>query len=328
MDKASCRAGKKIWSDEGGNQSAAHMTRTSKIQFKRILIATDFSEASRNALRYAVAIARHHEARLHIVHVVSSVGYKMVGPDAEVRAAELAARELKELWDKLEGKDHTSGIELTLAVRQGDTSSELEDVIKKEGIDLAVLGTRGRIGLSKLMLGSVAEEIFRRVSCPVLTAGPESAWDWPQREAGAEKTILYATDFGGASLKALPYAVSIANRSGSKLILLHVIKFVGAEGQAPIVGNTLNTMEEDMRRSSVQRLKQLVVEDLKREPEIRVTFSLPVDGILSAAAGIEAGLIVLGLNRKTRLLPSGHLPSTIAYNVVVAAQCPVLTVRS
>lgn len=72
-----------------------------EIRFKRTLIATDFSDASRNALRYAAAIARHHEARLYTVHVVSSIGYKKVGPDAEVTAAEVAARDLRELWGQL-----------------------------------------------------------------------------------------------------------------------------------------------------------------------------------------------------------------------------------
>lgn len=66
------------------------------IQFKRVLITTDFSEASRNALRYTTAIASHHGARLYIVHVVSSAGYKMVGPDAEVQAAELCRTRIED----------------------------------------------------------------------------------------------------------------------------------------------------------------------------------------------------------------------------------------
>src|SRR5437016_9935940 len=127
----------------------------------------------------------------------------MVGPDAEVAAAEVAARDLKQLWGKLGAADESRGIELALIVRRGDVCEELEELVEKELIDLVVVGTRGRTGVSKVMLGSVAEEIFRKVSCPVLTVGPNSAWDWPQREVGAEKVILFATDFGDAALKAL-----------------------------------------------------------------------------------------------------------------------------
>lgn len=298
------------------------------IDFKRVLIATDFSEPSRNALRYATAIARHYGARLYIVHVVSSVGYKMAGPDAEVQAAELAAHELKALWDKSGASNQQPAVELQLVVRRGCVWDELEDLIRHEHVDLVVLGTRGRTGLSKVMLGSVAEETFRKVSCPVLTVGPISPWDWPQREVGAEKAILLATDFGDASIRALPYAVSIANRSGSRLILLHVAKFISDGGQVSYSGGTLTSVQEEIRETSIQRLKQLAPMDLTLEPEFRVTFSLPVDGILSAATSTAAGLIVLGVHHANLLVPSGHLPSATAYGVVIGAKCPVLTVRS
>jgi nucleotide-binding universal stress UspA family protein len=298
------------------------------IPFRRILIATDFSDASRNALRYAAAITRNHGSRLYIVHIVSSVGYKMVGADAEIQAAELAARELKELWNKLGGGDQSSAVELTLIVRRGEVCDQLEDLIQSEQIDLVVIGTHGRTGLSKVVLGSVAEDIFRNASCPVLTVGPSSDWDWPRREVGAEKAILFATDFGDASLKALPYAVSIANRSRSKLFLLHVAKLVTQTDQTPMFGSALERAEEECRESSVKRLKELIRDDLQIDHEIRVAFGLPVDRILGEVASSAAGLIVLGLHRKSRFIPSGHLPSTTAYEVVLGARCPVLTVRS
>jgi nucleotide-binding universal stress UspA family protein len=80
----------------------------------------------------------------------------MVGVDAEIQAAELAARELKELWSKLSGSEQPSPVELALIVRRGEVYDELEDLIQKEQIDLVVVGTRGRTGLSKMVLGSVA----------------------------------------------------------------------------------------------------------------------------------------------------------------------------
>jgi len=301
---------------------------TDSIELRRILIATDFSDASRNALRYAAAIARNHGARLYVVHVVSSVGYRMAGVDVEIYAAELAAHELKELWSKLGGSDQPSPVELEWIVRRGEVCDQLEDLIRKETIDLVVVGTRGRTGLSKLVLGSVAEEIFRKVSCPVLTVGPSSDWEWPQREVGAEKAILFATDFEAASLKALPYAVSIAHRSRSKLFLLNVMRLDQQMDQSPILGNAPEVAGERLHESEVKRLRELIADDLKIDHEIRVTSSPPVDGILSEAAHSAAGLIVLGLHRKSLFVPTGHLPSSTAYEVVLRAQCPVLTVRS
>lgn len=305
-----------------------NLVQSDSIEFRRILIATDFSDASRNALRYAAAIARNHRARLYVVHVVSSVGYRMAGVDVEIYAAELAARELKELWSKLGGSDQPSPVELELIVRRGEVCDHLEDLIKKETIDLVVVGTRGRTGLSKLVLGSVAEDIFRKMSCPVLTVGPSSDWEWPQREVGAEKAILFATDFGDASLKALPYAVSIAHRSGSKLLLLNVAKLDKQMDQTSTLGNTSDAAGQEPHDSGVRRLKELIADDPNVDYEIRVTSSPPVDGILGEAARSAAGLIVLGLHRKSLFVPSGHLLSSTAYEVVLRAQCPVLTVRS
>jgi nucleotide-binding universal stress UspA family protein len=252
----------------------------------------------------------------------------MVGPDAEVAAAEVAARDLKELWGKLGGADESRGVELVLIVRRGDVCSELEGLIHNELIDLVVVGTRGRTGVSKVVLGSVAEEIFRKVSCPVLTVGPNSAWDWPQREVGAEKVILFATDFGDAALQALPFAVSIADRSRSRLILLHVDTPLLQTDPTPIFGQSLDRVEEEIRGASQQRLAELISKNPQVESELRVKHGLPVDAILGEASTSAAGLIVLGLHRKSLLVPSGHLPSTTVYGVVVAAECPVLTVRT
>jgi nucleotide-binding universal stress UspA family protein len=138
---------------------------TPLIDFKRVLIATDFSDGARKALRYAAAIARKYNARLYVVHVLSSIGYRMVGDDAEIQASELATRELKQLWNQFAGSNDRSesDIEVVLIVRQGDVLTEVQDLISKENIHLVVVGTHGRSGLPKVMLGSVAESIFRHV---------------------------------------------------------------------------------------------------------------------------------------------------------------------
>ena len=190
---------------------------------------------------------------------------------------------------------------------------------------MIVMGTHGRTGFPKLTLGSVAENVFRKASCPVLTVGPNSPADWPEREMGAEKAILLATDFGDASLAALPYGASIANRSRSKLVVLYVNRPVPESPANSVFGD--ETVSEELRYAALQQLQKLLPGDLGIEPELRVTAGLPVDGILSEAAGNSAGLIVLGLHRRSLLVPAEHLPST-AYGVVIQARCPVLTVRT
>jgi nucleotide-binding universal stress UspA family protein len=301
------------------------MRQVSRItQFNRVLMATDFSDASRNALRFAAAIARVNNARLYIVHVISSVAYAMA-PEAEVQAADLAAPLLSGLLKNLDDAGERPPVEVALIVRQGDIAAQLHKLIREEKIDLIVVGTHGRTGFSKLTLGSVAEKVFREATCPVLTVGPKSPADWPARELGAEKAILFATDFANSSLAALPFAASIANRSRSKLVVLHVNGPVPESPNTSIFGD--ETVADELRQAAAQHLRELLPNDLLIEPEFRITVGLPVDGILSEAAGTSAGLIALGVHCRSLLVPAGHLPST-AYGVVIQARCPVLTVRT
>ena len=95
----------------------------------------------------------------------------------------------------------------------------LKSVIDEKKIDLLVLGTRGRTGIGKFFLGSVAEEIVRQAHCPVLTVGPHSPSE-PPRE-GRFRQILYATDFSEESLAAAPYAISLTRTSSSVNGLAH-----------------------------------------------------------------------------------------------------------
>jgi len=259
----------------------------------RVLVATDFSDASLNALRYSAAIARYYAARLYIVHVVSSLGYKLAGPGADVLAAEDATRDLRELWNRVAGNGER--IEVELIVRRGDVTAVLSDLIREERIDAIVIGTHGRTGFMKVAMGSVAEGIFRNSTCPVLIVGPNSSSDWPERQLGAEKAILIALDSRDASLKGLPYAASCASRSHSKLVLLHVAEPVPATVPS-IAGNRFTPGEEDLGRAVRQRLADFQGTDLSFESEVRVTYGLPVDDILSEAARTAAGLIVLGFS--------------------------------
>src|SRR5207248_11055703 len=123
----------------------------------------------------------------------------------------------------------------------------LERLIERHEIDLFVLGTHGRQGLSKLVMGSAAEEIFRRARCPVLTVGPKAARDPGNFENW--KTILFATDFSAGSLKALPYALSLAEENEAKLILLHLVPLDPVQDQ------------QDIERAVIERMEGMVPED-------------------------------------------------------------------
>ena len=190
---------------------------------RSILIATDFSEASEKALRYSLALARFYESKFCLAHVVSSLGLTMAGPDAIAACEEATSCEAAELEDSLIQAGALTGIQHKFIVRQGELWPELQGIIRQENADLLVVGTHGRHGIAKLFFGSIAEQIFRQASCPVLTFGPycdDRPWFGT---SSTPRTFLFATDFGPASLHGLPQAIAAANQFGAKLAFLSIV---------------------------------------------------------------------------------------------------------
>jgi nucleotide-binding universal stress UspA family protein len=200
-------------------------------------------------------------------------------------------------------------------LERGDFWSVISSIIQKNEIDLVVTGTHGRQGLKRLVLGSAAEKIYRRATCPVLTIGPQvpalSGSDWKL------KTILFPTDGSEVSRKALPYALSLAEENQATLIFLQLM---------PLVPYQFQESEEASARES---LRILVPEEAEAwcKPEFVVRFEFPVEGILRLAQERDVDLIVMGVTKSREIALQEHLPWPIASRVVAQARCPVLTVR-
>jgi nucleotide-binding universal stress UspA family protein len=287
------------------------------IQLKNILFATDFSAASNAAVPYAAELAKRYGAKIHALHVRPPVVNPMT-PPRSWKAVEEAAKIEAEQQTRALVKSF-AGIQPEILIEEGDLWSNLAKAIQEKKVDLIVMGTRGRSGVGKFLLGSSAEEVFRQAPCPVLTVGPHSPAKGPQ---GGEFTrIVFATDFSPESVAALPYAVSLAQECQAYLTLLHVV----AE---PKGGELVHAPE--LTRSFTQLLHNLVPSEAELwcVPEYVIERGEVAETILNVAAQSKADLIVLGVRQ-----PSGfpgaatHLPIAIAHKVVSHASCPVLTVR-
>ena len=191
-----------------------------EIGIHRVLAAIDFSPSSIKALNHAIEIARTYGATFYLAHVVSSIGYVMVGADALVASMDTAAQELRELEQRLSHTGALTGLPHEMLVCHGDIWQQLGQVVREQGIDLIVLATQGKTGLRKLALGSVAESVFQHALCPVLTVGPCAPADPPLN--GELSHILYPTDLSPESAKAAAYAVSLAREHGAELTVVHV----------------------------------------------------------------------------------------------------------
>jgi nucleotide-binding universal stress UspA family protein len=294
---------------------------SARVALRNILLATDFSHSSDAALAHAASIARRYDAKMFLAHVIRPDAYQLVPPEATTVALEQTRRYAEQQMASLLISGRLRDIPHQVLLGTGELWPVLSDLMSRHEIDLIVVGTHGRTGVRKLLLGSAAEEIFRMASCPVLTVGPkvETPADATLvRDPLSRRRFLYATDFTAHSERAAAYAVSLAQENQAHLTLLHVVKEaadVSEHNRARFVGFV------------TKRLRALLPDeaDLWCEPEIIVQFGEPADAILKVAAETKAELIALGV-RKAGTFP-GHLPPATAYKVVCQATCPVLTVR-
>ena len=289
---------------------------TKPVRLRNILYATDFSTASQAALGYALAIARRYDSQLFIAHVIRPDAFQAVPPESLPGVIEQVRRYSEQEMANLMISGCLRDVAHKVLLEQGPLWPVLNGMIEKNDIDLIVVGTRGRTGAQKLLLGSVAEEIFRLAKCPVMTVGPHVAGSAPLEEK--LRTIVYATDFTPASERAAAYALSLAQEHQTHLTVLHVVEDVDR-------ASTTNIAR--LREFFTKRLEKIVPPETELwcEPELAVAFGHPAEGVLEVARARKADLIVLGV-RGTAAFP-GHLPPAIAYKIVCQSNCPVLTIR-
>jgi len=281
------------------------------ISIKNILYATDFSRYSDAALPFALSIARKYGSKLFAVHVISLSPFASASPTQALQAlASQAVREAHQTMEQVQSR--WSSVPHETLLRKGDIWKELRRVVEEKEIDLVVCGTHGRTGVSKLLMGSVAEDIYRHAPCPVLTIGPSVVGE--PESLGDIHSILHSTDFSEESLAALPYVVSLAQENQARLYLLHV---------------TETPVSHMVERELASRLRSLIPSDaeLTCAPKPFVEFGEPAHKITEIAEELNVDLIILGPRRTARIPTVTHLPQSTAQYVVSRAICPVLTVR-
>jgi nucleotide-binding universal stress UspA family protein len=287
-----------------------------RISLTKILVTTDFSEASDRALDYAIALARRYDARIYLAHVITPDPFQFAEPQFAQATYEKVRQAAEEGITNILISGKLRGVPHEVLLEEGNVWPTLEKLIREHEIDLVVSGTHGRGKVQKMLIGSVAEEIFRRANPPVLTVGPAATGE-SQKEV-ALTHILLATDFGPGAEKAAAYAFSLAQEHNAALTLLHVVESA-----------TTYTEESVARQKAINevRMKKLMPEGAEDwcELQFRVTFGSAVQDILAVARQCQADLIVMGAKGRNSL--AGHAPLTIAYNIVTKATCPVLTVR-
>jgi len=286
---------------------------------KRIVFATDFSDASVPAFEEAVRLALEG-ADLLLVHAytVPSIGQPLaLSPgaydDVDRELKQNAERRLDELVNEAQKR----GARASGFVVFGDPYEAISRVAKSEGADLVVMGTHGRNAIARLVIGSVASRVIATCPCPVLTV---------RGSAPLTRRILVATDFSPCSEAAWQEALALAGRRGARLTLVHAY-------EAPTSLQTATVSPaayEEWDRKTVAAAKFRLASWLRQagrlaiEAESRVFSGPAEDAIVETAAALPAELVVVGTHGRRGL--DRLLMGSVSANVVARSRCPVLVV--
>ena len=284
---------------------------TTQIKLRNVLLATDLSEASMDATRYAISLAARYGGKLYAAHVISPDALALAHPEALDRILKETNDYTECTLDELLAPARRQGLPCEALVGVGDITNVLAEFVEKYKADLVVVGTSGRAGLGKVFLGSVAEEIIRDAACPVLTVGANASG----MTAQDIKSILCAIDFSQESLHASEYAFFLAQEHKAHLALLHV------------VGGSMDEPPSHAIQLLSQALRELVSLQggLFYEPEIVVTGGAVADRILEFAAERSAHLIIMGVRGVGAFASQASRFGSIAHAVIARSPCPVLT---
>ena len=297
------------------------------IEFKHVLCPVDFSESSNRSLDHAVALARWYESRLTVLHVAPTFEPMPVQGELGYPMQIVNPFTPEEVVAEMRRRLDVAGVppDAVVTARAGHVSTTIVDEAMASSADLIVMGTHGRRGFKRLLLGSVTESVLRDAPCPVLTVPPHAPAD--STRVVVFERILCPVDFSPSSLQALGFALDLARQSNGRLTLLNVVEWLAEE--EPVASAHFNVPEVrgQMRQDSDRRLHGLVAEESRTWCEIDnvVGFGRAHREILRTAEMKSADLIVMGAQGRGGV--GLALFGSTTQQVLRGAGCPVLTVR-
>ncbi len=298
------------------------------LEIRRILCPIDFSDASQHALDHAVAFARWFGSQITALHVSTPVFL----PNPPILFAEFPGGAMPSGADRqhLENRLREWLAPANAAGRQTDTLFDVGApaacILERAAslpADLIVMGTHGRGGFERLLLGSVTEKVLRKARCPVLTVPPPAA----ARSTLPFKRLLCPVDFSDPSISALEFALSIAQESDARLTILHVVDWPADDELFVERSFDVPAFRQQIEDQARHRLDALIPEDARNwcAPEPTLRYGKPYREILAVAETEHIDLVVMGVHGRNAL--DLTLFGSTTNHVVRRASCPVLTLK-
>ena len=299
-----------------------------RVNIERVLCPIDFSEFSRDALDHAVAMASWYRATLTVMHVIdlpqAPLGGLPAGSEAfaPVFDRDKVAQDVRAFAEPAIG---SAGVRWDVVAAFGPPAMSIQLHAEHIHADLVVVGTHGRSGFQRFLLGSVTEKLLRGLAAPMLIVPPPVK----KPETITYGTVLCPLDFSNESIRALDYALSLAQESGARIILLHAVETL-LDDVDPLYVPNVNVPEylHDAEQKAMSRLKAAVPDEARvwADPVERVVRGRAYRQILTIADQENAGLIVMGVRGKGAL--NRLLFGSTTEHVIREARCPVLTLHS
>jgi nucleotide-binding universal stress UspA family protein len=304
-------------------------------EIKQILCPIDLSDTSRHALEHAFAFARWYRARVTVLHVLDAplplappTGVMPpTGVPVDVSALPLlrpedVTEDVRRFTSSTHGADPSVA---DFVVVEGSPVREIVRQADDSRTDLLVMGTHGRSGFEALFLGSVTEKVLRSTHVPVLTVPPAVE----RVESVVYKTILCPIEFSDPSTRALEYALTLAEETGARVILLHVVEqMVDAPQAGELSPFSLEQYRQQLEEDAQVRLRSAVPDEARVwcTPEERVLSGKAYRVILDIAQQERVEVVVMGVHGKGAL--NRRLFGSTTHHVIREARCPVLTLRT
>ena len=285
------------------------------LNLNSVVYATDFSICSQNAGLYAARMAAYFSAKLFIAHAftLSQAALEVEIGDHKVSQQRV---DLKRLLSNEELRLGINSVEIIPTLLEGNPKDVITQLADRNEPSVIVLGTHGGSRLERGIIGSVAEKILRSSSWPALTVGPHvkpvSSQTLPL------KRILFATDFTPAAASAATYAVILAEAFGARIDVLNVVRDGVIERPERL---------SDLRNRFYGMLDGLLPKQALEfcDPITFVEMGNAFDRILEHIREQSIDLLVLGIRKTSHL--GMEMRTSAAFQIIVGAECPVLTIR-
>lgn len=296
---------------------------------KNILCPIDFSEFSRHALDHAVAIGRHYGAGVTVLYVIPPITALYPPMDVAAYVPYVYTEEERAEFQRSVERfvvEAGSDYPVTAISVEAPVVSEILDRAESLPADLLVLGTHGRSGFERVVLGSITERILAKAQCPVLSV-PRRSPDAVPFGRALYHHILCPVDFSPSSLRALADAAAMAAETGARLTALHVLEPVSRFQPVLMGAQTSPEFRQFQRNDARERLRVALpaaVRDATSYTEL-VIEGKPWEETVRVAGDRDVSLIAMGAHAG----PAGVFGFGSTTNRVVReAGCPVLTIRA